>query len=123
MTRVDREALIRKLVTKLHLSVPERKMLADPPTMEEVVAVVLEELHRQGFFPYPPWREGEPCGDGTVLELRPDGRVRVQRQFSSPWMTPEHIDESVFPDARSAAVHLVKQDFARGIDGVRIVFR
>jgi len=119
---VDREALIRKLVTTLHLSVPERKMLGEAPRMEEVVAVVVDELFRRGSFPRPAWREGEPCGDGTVLELRPDGRVRVQRQFSSPWMTPEHIDESEFPDARSAAAHLVRQDFAGGIDGVCIIF-
>jgi len=108
-------------VTTLHLSVPERKMLGDPPRMDEVVAVVVDELHRHGFFPRRPWREGEPCGDGTVLELRPDGRVRAQLQVSSPWMTPEQIDESEFPDVRSAAAHLVKQDFARGIDGVRII--
>lgn len=109
-------------MTTLHLSVPERKALGEAPRMEEVVAVVADELLRRGFFPRPAWREGEPCGDGTVLELRPEGRVRAKRQFSSPWMTPEHIDESEFPDANSAAAHLVKQDFARGIDGVRIIF-
>ena len=122
MSLVDREALIRKLVTTLHLSVAERKALEDPPRMAEVVAVIVDELLRRGSFPRTPWREGEPCGDGTVLELRPDGRVRAQLQVSSPWMTPEHIGESEFSDARSAAAHLVRADFARGIDGVRIMF-
>jgi hypothetical protein len=119
---VNREAFTRKLVTTLHLSVAERKALGDSPSADEVVAIVVDELLRHGFFPRKPWCEGEPCGDGTVLELRQDGSVRAQRQFSSPWMTPEHIDESEFSDARSAAAHLVKEDFAGGIDGVRINF-
>lgn len=118
MGHMERAALIRKLVTTLHLNVPERRQLQTPPRVEEVVAVVMEELQRNGFFPRRFWREGEPCGDGTVLELQPDGRVRAQHQSSTAWMTPAHLDTVDFPDARAAALHLVQNDFAGGIDGI-----
>jgi len=120
---VDREGLIRKLVTTLHLSVAERRELREPPLMDEVVAVIVDELLRRGFFPRPLWHEGEPCGDGTVLQVLQDGRVRAQHQVATAWMTPEHLDTVDFPDARSAATHLANEDFARGIDDVPIRLR
>jgi hypothetical protein len=118
---MGRADLIRKLVTTRHLSVPERRQLGEPPRVEEAVAVVEDELLRQGFFPRRLWREGEPCGDGVVLELLADGRVRAQHQVSTAWMTPAYLDEVEFPDAQTAAIHLVEKDFPGGIDGIPLV--
>jgi hypothetical protein len=118
----SRESLIRKLVTTLHLSVAERKQLRPAPREREIVTAIVEELLRRGFFPRPLWREGEPCGDGTVLEVLPDGTVRAQHQVATAWMSPTHLDSIDFPNAKSAAAHLVSEDFSRGIDGVRIRF-
>jgi hypothetical protein len=115
---MERADLIRKLVKTRHLSVSERRQLREPPRVEEVVAVVVDELLRQGFFPRRPWREGEPCGDGVVLELLADGRARAQHQVSTACMRPAHLDEVEFPDAQAAALHLVEKDFSGGIDGI-----
>ena len=115
---MERARLVRKLVTTLHLSVAERQQLGDPPSIDEIVAVIAEDLLQNGFFPRRPWREGEPCGDGTVLELLADGRVRAQHQVSTAWMTPAHIGTRDFPDAKAAGMHLVERDFAAGVDGI-----
>jgi len=115
---MERTDLIRKLVTTLHLSVAERRELLEPAHVEEAVAVVVDELLRHGFFPRRLWREGERCGDGVVLELLANGRVRAQHQVSTAWMTPAHLDEVEFPDAQTAALHLVEKNFSGGIDGI-----
>jgi hypothetical protein len=118
MGRID---LVRKLVTTLHLSVAERRQLREPPSTDEVVTVVVDELLRNGFFPRRLWREGEPCGDGTVLELLADGRVLAQHQVSTAWTTPAFLDRAEFPDAKTAALHLVETDFTSGIDGIPLL--
>jgi len=115
---MERVRLVRKLVTTLHLSVAERQQLGEPPSRDELVAVIVEDLLHDGFFPRLPWREGEPCGDGTVLEVLADGRVRAQHQVSTAWMTPAHLSTCDFPDGKAAALHLIENDFAAGIDGV-----
>jgi hypothetical protein len=115
---MGRADLIRKLVKTRHLGVSERRQLRESPRVEEVVAVVVDELLRRGFFPRRLWREGEPCGDGVVLELLADGRVRAQHQVSTAFMRPAHLDDVEFPDAQAAALHLVEKDFSGGIDGI-----
>ena len=87
--------------------------------------MIVEHLLRDGFFPARPWREGQPCADGTMLEVLLDGRIRAQHQAArpyGPWFPPSLIDSVEFPDARTAALHLIEADFPKGIDGVPIIF-
>lgn len=119
-----RAELLRKLVTTLHLNVSERSALGGKVSADEVIGTILTILDSSKFFPTNarPWREGQPCGDGTILEVLPGGAVRAHLQASSAWMLPAHISSRDFPDARSAAAHLVRTDFANGIDGVPVVW-
>ena len=100
---MDRKELLRKLVTKLHLNVPERRELAGPVEASEVISLIVEILVENGFFPPDarPWKSGEPCREGTILEVLPTGAVRAHLQVSTPWMTPEHLSSSDFPDAKA----------------------
>lgn len=121
---MDRKELLRKLVTKLHLNVPERRALAGPVEASEVISLVVEILVENGSFPpgARPWKSGEPCGDGTILEVLPTGAVRAHLQVSTAWMTPEHLSSRDFPDAKSAAIHLVRTEYEKGIDGISFVW-
>ena len=62
--------LCAKLLTKLHLSVPERQALpAGRARFSVVREVVAETLRETGWFPYP-LNPARGIGDGALIEAR-----------------------------------------------------
>ena len=123
-----REALIEKLVVSLHLTVPERQLLAsDCLSVEEVAAVVKRVLDRHGVFPPQarPWRPGEVVFEGFFLVKRPTGRVEIAWQRSNPIKPTELAEQrsTEFEDIDQAVSVFIDSEWSTGIDGVRLTRR
>lgn len=125
ISRVQREQLVEKLVTTMHLNVPERLALY-PRTVNysEVAAVIGRVLGRCGVFPEnaTPWQPGNVVDERTMLHKPPDGRIRLTHQWHHP-IAPHKLEgkkESEFADLASAITAYIRSEWPRGIDGVAI---
>jgi hypothetical protein len=100
-----REAMIERLVTSLHLNVPERQMLgSDSVAAEEVAGVVKRLLERNGVFPLnaKTWQPGETVFNPIrPTELADHGRSDY-----------DNIDEAI-----SA---FITREWSSGIDGISL---
>lgn len=121
----EREQLIEKLVTTMHLSVAERLALSPSNVRYTEVAAVLERLlENSGYFPpgARPWQEGNVVHEGAILQKLPDGRVRLTLQRSHP-TAPTVLaakKESDFRSSRAAIRAFVRLEWPGGIDGIAI---
>jgi len=120
-----REDLLLKLVTTLHLSVPERNALgAAPISVHEVARVVKNQLERNGVFPIAAkdWQLGERVFEGFFLVKRPHRGVRLTYQRHQP------ISPNVLADHKSweyanvdgAISRFIRSEWSNGIDGIAI---
>jgi hypothetical protein len=121
----EREKLIEKLVTTMHLSVPERLALStDSVRYFEVAAVVQRVLEDTGYFP-PNARscqEGNVVHEGAILQKLSGGRFRLTLQRSHP-IAPTVLAakrESDFPSAKAAIKAFISSEWPKGIDGIAI---
>jgi hypothetical protein len=83
----EREQLIEKLVTTMHLSVPEHLALSSNNVRyTEVAAVVARVLENSEYFPPAarPWQEGNVVHEGAILQKLPRGRFRLTLQRGHP---------------------------------------
>jgi len=121
----QREQLIEKLVTAMHLSVPERISFSSKTVRHsEVAAVVARVLRDTGSFPanVKPWRKGDVVHEGNTLQKLSDARIRLTLQRGHP-IAPQLLaskNESDFEDARSAIEAFIKSEWPNGIDGIAI---
>ena len=121
----QREQLIEKLVTTMHLNVPERAALSTGSVRySEVAAVVARVLEDTGYFPpnARPWQEGKVVHEGAMLQKLPNGRFRLILQRSHP-IAPTVLaakKERDFVFARNAIRSFVRSEWPNGIDGIRI---
>ena len=121
----EREQLIEKLVTTMHLSAPERLALS-PCNVRytEVAAVVARVLENSGYFPPDarPWQEGNVVHEGAILQRLSNRRFRLILQRSHP-IAPAVLatkKERDFVFARNAIRAFVRSEWPNGIDGIRI---
>jgi hypothetical protein len=121
----EREQLIEKLVTTMHLNVPERAALSTGRVRySEVAAVVARVLEDTGFFPpnARPWQEGNVVHEGAILQKLQGGGFRLTLQRSHP-IAPTVLatkKESDFQDARAAIKAFIWSEWPKGIDGIAI---
>jgi hypothetical protein len=121
----EREQLIEKLVTTMHLNVPERAALStDTVRYSEVAAVVEHVLEDTGYFPpnARPWQEGNVVHEGAILQKLSGGGFRLTLQRSDP-IIPSVLaakKESDFQDAGAAIKAFIRSEWPRGIDGIAI---
>lgn len=121
----EREKLVERLVSEMHLSVPERAALSSKRLRySEVAAVIARLLNETGFFPpnARPWREGNVVHEGAILEKLSNGRFRLTLQRSHP-TTPNVLaakNERDYVLARTAIRAFVQSEWPDGIDGIRI---
>ena len=120
--KMRRQDLLEKLVTTLHLSVPEREELglASLP-LNEVAAIVKRLLETNGVFPVSakPWQPGQPVFEGFFLVKKPHGGIRLTAQRSDP------INHSVLADQKTweydrvddAISRFIRAEWSNGIDG------
>ena len=121
----EKEKLVEKLVTEMHLSVPERTALSSKGVRySEVAAVIVRVLNETGFFPpnARPCQEGKVVHEGAILQKLPNGRFRLILQRSHP-TAPTVLaakKERYFAFARNAIRSFVRSEWPNGIDGIRI---
>jgi len=98
----DEKALCLKLLSKLHLSVPERRALPNRRArFSVIVQVVRDALESSGFFPFR-YEPGSAIGEGAVIERR-DGEVWLHEQHACGLGRYGDVVESrVLPSLESA---------------------
>src|SRR5690242_8585924 len=120
----QREILIEKLVTTMHLNVPERRSLSNIVRYSEVIKVVAHALEETGYFPpnARPWQEGLVVHEGAILQKLPGGGFRLTLQRSHPIAPTVLADkkESDFRQASAAIKAFIRAEWPNGIDGVLI---
>jgi hypothetical protein len=119
----EREKLVEKLVTEMHLSVPERAGLKTVG-YSEVAAIVTRILNATGYFPpnARPWQEGKLVHEGAILQKLSSGQFRLTLQRSHP-AAPHMLaakKERDYMFARNAIRAFVRSEWPNGIDGIRI---
>jgi hypothetical protein len=121
----EREKLVDRLVTEMHLSVPERAALSSKSIgYSEVAAVITRVLNETGYFPpnARPWQEGKIVHEGAILQKLSNRRFRLILQRSHP-TAPAVLaakKEQDFVFARNAIRAFVRSEWPNGIDGIRI---
>ena len=121
----EREKLIERLVTEMHLSAPERAALSDEGVRyAEVAAVIARVLNETGYFPpnARPWQEGTVVHEGAILQRLSNRRFRLILQRSHP-IAPNVLaakKERDYVLARTAIRAFVRSEWPNGIDGIRI---
>ena len=113
------EDLGRKLLVKLHLSVPERRELPGGRARFSVlVAVVQRALSDSGWFPFP-LVPGRDIGEGAILEAR-NGEFWVHEQHEVGVMRYSPISSFRVSDIAGAVRAYIKANGGVPIDGVPI---
>lgn len=121
----EREQLIEKLVTTLHLNLPERQSLSPLYIRHsEIAAAIGRILQRTGWFPAPlhPADGKSPVREGATLSKLPDGRFRITQQWSHA-LAPNVLAEkreALFDDESVAIDAFIKAEWPKGIDGIPI---
>jgi len=121
----EREKLVDRLVTEMHLSMPERAALSSKSIgYSEVATVITRVLNETGYFPphARPWQEGKVVDEGAILQKLSNRRFRLILQRSHP-TAPAKLaakKERDFVFARNAIRAFVRSEWPNGIDGIRI---
>jgi hypothetical protein len=120
----QREILVEKLVTTMHLNVPERAILSNSVRYSEVTKVVARVLAETSYFPpnARPWQEGAVVHEGAILQKLPGGgfRLTLQRSHSIAPTVLADKKESDFRHASAAIKAFIRAEWPKGIDGVPI---
>ncbi len=121
----EREKLVERLVTEMHLNVRERAALSSKSIdYSEVATVITRALNETGYFPPSahPWKEGKVVHEGAILQKLSNGRFRLILQRSHPTaptvLAAKRGRDFVF--ARNAIRAFVRSEWPKGIDGIRI---
>lgn len=119
----ETEKLVEKLVTQMHLSVPDRGGLKTV-SYSDVAAVITRILNETGYFPpnARPWQEGKLVHEGAILQKLSNRKFRLTLQRSHP-AVPNMLaakKERDYVFARSAIRAFVRSEWPNGIDGIRI---
>jgi hypothetical protein len=119
LTERDELELCRKLITDLHLSVPERKLLPRGHARFSIlVAAVQEALDVSGWFPYQ-ITPGQEIGSAAVLEMRDDA-IWMHEQFEIGYLRYSPIQSTRFRNVPKAVRAFIERDNASAIDGVPV---
>jgi hypothetical protein len=117
---MPRTELVRKLVSRFHVNVSERRELGGRVQRSEVVEAILAILNEVGFYPpyVRPWKPGQPAYEGTVLERLPSGGFRAHLQRISPLGLVTGIYLKDYTDGFVAVGELIDREFSNGFDGI-----
>lgn len=124
----EREQLLTKLVTTMHLSAPERAALGSKGIRYSEVAVIIGRLLKAtGRFPpnarlRQEGQDGDVVYEGAILQKLPSRRFRLTLQRSHP-TAPTLLaakKESHYLLARSAIRAFIRSEWPNGIDGISI---
>jgi hypothetical protein len=111
--------LVRKLVTKWHLSVPERRALPKQKARASLACqAIVDVLSESGWFPSD-WRPDQGY-EGGLIERRLDGTYDIHWKSEAGTMRFELLSVDHYVGAVDAAREWLRRTFPRDIDGVII---
>ena len=119
----ERKKLVERLVTEMHLNVPERAALSSKTVRySEVAAIIKRLLNETGYFPPSarPWQEGKVVHEGAILQKLSNGKFRLIMQRSHP-TAPKVLAAKKERDYLLAATAIrafVRSEWPAGIDGL-----
>jgi hypothetical protein len=114
---MNERELLRKLVTKWHLSVPERKQLTNRAANVSILLDIIAEIVLQhGWYPQD-WRPEQDFA-GYLIELLQDGSCLVHHQEEVAVMRYEHLGTVVCNSPLNAAKQWLQEMYPHDIDGV-----
>jgi hypothetical protein len=117
----DEKALCLKLVSKLHLSVPERQSLPNQRArLSVIVQAVQDSLESTGFFPFR-YEPGSTIGEGAVIESR-DGAFWLHEQHECGVGRFGEVESHAVPTVEAAVRAFINIHRGSPIDGVEIDF-
>jgi hypothetical protein len=120
----ERQLLVEKLVSELHLNVAERNELGrEPILLSEVASAILRMLTNSGRFPpnAAEWQPGGAVFEGHFLRVLAEGTVRLswQRAFpTNPYQVADqgHLD---FPNQALGVEEFIKREWpGKNVDGI-----
>jgi hypothetical protein len=115
----EERALIRKLVTSGHLSVPDRhQLLKGVARGSLVVEAIVDCVDQFGRFPRAASLDG--AFDGAILVKQESGLFVLHWRHEVGVMRFETTRTESFQDLRAAAEHLARRSWPVDIDGVPI---
>jgi hypothetical protein len=120
-----REDLLEKLVTTLHLSVPERKALGLTSVPTNAVAAIIKRLlESNGVFPITAktWQPGDSVFEGFFLLKKSHGGVRLTSQRSDPINPTVLADQKSweYEDVDDAISRFIRSEWSDGIEGIKL---
>lgn len=120
MDAVATEAeLVRKLIVKQHLNVPERRLLPGGRAKASLLLDTIEEiLHQTGRLPID-WHEDAEFYGGLLVR-QDDGTSRIDWKAEVGFMRYELCAVERFDSAREAAETWLRKMFGDDIDSVPI---
>ncbi len=120
---MSRQELVSKLVLTGHLNSFERQQLVPQEVgFDEIAGVVRSLLESNGYFPTDARPlEPPPSYEGGILELLPNGRVRLHWQRNYAWSPTiaEHTSKD-YRRLEDALREFMRWEWRNGIDGVKI---
>ena len=119
--QLDEKGLCLKLISKLHLSVPERQALPGQRARFSVIVEALREsLNAEGSFPFR-YRPGTDIGEGAVIESR-NGELWFHEQHACSVGRLGPVKSRRVPSVEIAAREFISVHGGSPIDGVEIDF-
>jgi len=119
--QLDEKALCLKLISKLHLSVPERQSLPNQRArLSVIVKAVQDSLESTGFFPFC-YEPGSTIGEGAVIESR-DGAFWLHEQHECGVGRFGDVVSRAVPSVEAAVRAYIEVHRGSPIDGVDIDF-
>ena len=116
---MDEEALVRKLVTKWHLNVLERRALPSLKARASLACqAIAEAVSENGWFPSH-WRPDQGY-DGGLIERRPDGTCDIHWKAEAGVMRFELLSVDRYATAPEAAHAWLRRMFPHDIDGIEL---
>jgi hypothetical protein len=120
---MNREEIIKKLITDFHINNEERRYLKNV-SFKEVYTSCESILKSNKFFPLNAftWEKGMAVYEGYFIEMRSSNnyRVHIQRHYpNNPYLLAEH-KETDFDSLTEALDFFCKEEWGYTIDGVVI---
>ena len=118
LERMQREALIEKLIRSYHLNVEERKGLSPQLRRSEIQAVIAKAVESKGFFP-------RQHADGYQGELR--ALITTATGYDVIWTTEVSLNRyavvsrNSYSNLKEAVTDYARQEYKSSIDGIPVL--
>lgn len=122
----NRQQLIRRLLTSLHLNMLDRKEFIEKAIkLNEIKLIIQQDLEDKKVFPSDAtiWEEGQPVFEGHFLKKTTDNKYKLywqRHQAENPYKLAESHEED-YNDFDKIVDDYIKREYNYNIDGLKIM--